>query len=224
MDKGKYIIERMQMFRKALDLTYTVTPIRSVFDMACNNGYWLNVANRFYPQAKYLGMDTLDFSDRGWKEFTKRNVKFQQGNSLNHLKKNKEKYDMVLSMGVMYYYNDIDDFLDTVMGATKSTVLIDTFVIDSSEESVTVENPRNLMVDAAEEESGFVTIPSENKIIDYLESNKFLCYKVDSFTESYNDSVGKRLDINCKRSAILGIKRRDYSGETKYPRMFKSPI
>jgi hypothetical protein len=46
-----------------------------------------------------------------------------------------------------------------------------------------------------------------------------MSYKVDEFTDPYNDSVGKRLNLDVKRSAILGVKKRDYAGQSKYKRM-----
>jgi hypothetical protein len=220
IDTGRYAVERMLMFKKTIDMTYALTDINNVFDMACNNGYWINTATRFLPNTKFTGMDTQDFSERGWKEFTNENVNFKQGNSLEYLETQKSKYDFVMCMGVMYYYNDIKSFIQTITDATKSTVLIDTFCFNSEESlEKQVKNPPNKMVKAAREETDFVTIPTEEKIKEYLDSVGFMSYKVDEFTDPYNDSVGKRLNLDVKRSAILGVKKRDYAGQSKYKRM-----
>ena len=219
MNTHKYNMQRLFMLKKSIDMTQTVTNIDTVFDMACNNGYWLNTAKRFLPNTKFTGMDTQNFISEGWEEFKDNNIDFKQGNSLTFLEGHKNSYDMVLSMGVMYYYNDLHKFIKTITDATKSTVLIDTFCYnkDTNEEKK-VKNPKNKMTQAAREETDFVTIPTEKKIMDYLDKFGFESFKVDEFTEPYNKSVGDRLKLNIKRSAILGIKRRDFIGQLKYDR------
>lgn len=225
IDEKKYNMERLFMFKKAIDMTTVLTPINEMFDMACNNGYWLNTAQRFLPDTNFTGMDTLDFSDRGWKTFSNDNINFIQGNSLKYLKDREQQYDMVLCMGIMYYYNNIYEFLDITLGASKSTVLIDTFCFNSEiSEERQVFNPPNTMVEAAEEHSDYVTIPTESKIMEYLDEKGFISYKIDDFSESWGDRVGQRLDLDIKRSCILAIRKNDYIGHNDHHRMFKSPI
>jgi len=220
VNTAKYNIQRLYMFKKAIDMTQTLVNINTMFDMACNNGYWLNTAKRFLPNTKFTGMDTQNFSNDGWAEFKDNNINFLQGNSLSFLENQKHSYDMVLSMGIMYYYSDIHKFIKIITDATTSTVLIDTFCYNKNiNEEKKVKNPYNSMVNAAKEETDFVTIPTEEKIIEYLDNFGFESYKVDEFTESYDESVGQRLNLDIKRSAILGVKRRDYIGQSKHKRI-----
>ena len=52
-----YDIERMWMLRRAIKFVETLSPVESVFDCACNTGFWLGQAQRWAPAADLVGVD-----------------------------------------------------------------------------------------------------------------------------------------------------------------------
>lgn len=100
-------------------------------------------------------------------------------------KYDKGKVDLVLCMGVMYYF-DWPDVLKLAQKFAKKAILIDTFVADKE---IRVSNPQNAFTKLAGDQET-VLIPSIRQL-----PGK----RIDKFIEPYDHNVGKRLDIPLKR-------------------------
>lgn len=51
-----------------------------------------------------------NFSIKGWADYSQANIEFKSGNSLKYLEDKTVKYDALLCMGLLSYYEDIEQF------------------------------------------------------------------------------------------------------------------
>jgi len=215
-DLRVYDIERMWMFREALNLAEALAPVTSVFDCACNTGFWLAQARRHLPDAQLVGVDN-DGSSIKLAQTTHPGIEFIQGDSRTVLLKSDWQFDLILCMGLLYYYHDFERFLDILTQHCRIGMLVDTVVLrpDGQTDSgapppvATLTNAPNEMTRAAAETRGEVRIPQRAALERHLWSRGFHTRRIDVYSGRYEESVANRLAAPLECIGLLCIRHRN---------------
>ena len=96
-----YDIERMLMLRRAMQRVETLSPVESVFDCACNTGFWLGQAQRWAPQADLVGVD-MDAASVQTGRSMRTGIELQHGDWRDSLSILHRQFDLMLSTVVLY--------------------------------------------------------------------------------------------------------------------------
>jgi trans-aconitate methyltransferase len=203
------------MLRRAIKFVETLSPVESVFDCACNTGFWLGQAQRWAPEADLVGVDTDATSVQTGRSMHA-GIELHHGDCRNILTNLDRQFDMILCMGVLYYYYDIEGFLTKLAQHCRVGMLVDTVVMREPEAAIAdVETPRvvalqnqpNEMTRAAAETRGQVRIPNRAALEKTLRSYGFYTRRIDYYTGTYDESVGGRLGHPLECIGVLAVRR-----------------
>lgn len=103
---NNYIENPKEYFKKSLDI---LDDFKSIIDIGCANGSYLNYLNTIYNNKDLNGIDINNNSSK--KNFNFINKNFFEYNSL-------KKYDLVTCFGVLSYHNNIQNFFENLIKFT----------------------------------------------------------------------------------------------------------
>ena len=210
-----YDIERMLMLRRAMQRVETLSPVESVFDCACNTGFWLGQAQRWAPQADLVGVD-MDAASVQTGRSMRTGIELHHGDCRDILSNLDRQFDMILCMGVLYYYYDIEGFLTKLAQHCRVGMLVDTVVMRETENTtadvetprvVTLQNKPNGMTRAAAETRSQVRIPNRAALEQTLRSHGFYTRRIDDYSGAYAESVGGRRGHPLECIGVLALRR-----------------
>lgn len=205
-DRRKYRSERTQLVENCFQILSRARPVSNVLDIACREGLWLRVIQRQHPLLELTGIDIDPDCIKRARRLA-HGITYVCSDSLAYLNEQRQQYDVILCMGMLYYYYNVETLVTLLSQRAKCGLLIDTFCLrdkySSDNEIRKIDNTPNRMTKWAVETKRQVRIPSYGALCSILSRSGLSVERIDSYSSCYDAHVGKRLGVPLQRVGVL---------------------